>query len=103
MLKLSELKALRSKMERTPWDRTTPHAISNEEYDLGRFDGPADAAGVVACVNAVDVLIDISELARLLRSADCAHVYCSAEKHGTACPVRWASDQLDAALAKVSP
>lgn len=72
MIKLGELKALRSKMEHTPWDCTTPHAVSNDEYDLGRFDGPADASGVVACVNAIDVLIEIAEAALAWEAAKLA-------------------------------
>jgi hypothetical protein len=60
---IAELQRLESRMESAPWDKTTPHAVSNAEYDLGRFDGPADASGVVALRNAAPVLLAIAAAA----------------------------------------
>lgn len=60
---IAELQKLEQQMESAPWDRTTPHAVSNAEYDLGRFDSPADAVGVVALRNAAPVLLEIAKTA----------------------------------------
>jgi hypothetical protein len=60
---IAALQRLEQRMESAPWDRTTPHTVSNAEYDLGRFDGPADADGVCALRNAAPVLLEIAATA----------------------------------------
>lgn len=100
---IAELQRIESRMERAPWDCTTPHAVSNEEYDLGRFDGPADALGTAALRNAAPVLLEIAAAALAYENAQCDSMHCDHPAHRGGCAILKAGRRMTEALAKVRP
>lgn len=96
---IAKLQRMEQQMESAPWERTTPHAVSNAEYDLGRFDGPPDAAGTCAIRNATPVLLEI--VAAALHWQHWRREWKERSFSNIREELEAASDLLDAALSKV--